>query len=104
MDHSNLAGQKYSHSQCVHGRCLDHGPEWENVGEVRREPNPGIFGKKTSGMNRCCGKPMTQYKEVQTQRCRKCGRTKDHITNYRLVFCLCCGYHFTKSGSSLFTP
>jgi len=53
MDHNNLAGQKYSYGQCVHGRCLGHGPEWENVGKVRRrEPNPGIFGKKTYWMSR----------------------------------------------------
>jgi hypothetical protein len=39
---------------------------------------------------------MARYKEVQTQRCRKCGRTKDHITNYYLALCLCCGYHFNN--------
>ncbi|MBI2096394.1 MAG: hypothetical protein HYT43_02050 [Candidatus Taylorbacteria bacterium] len=93
MDHSNLAGQKYPHGQCRHGRCLDHGPEWENVGEKRREPNPGIFGKKTYRKSRCCGQPMARYKEVQTKRCKKCGRTEDHIENY-LALCLCCGYHF----------
>lgn len=97
MDHSNLAGQKCPHGQCRHGRCLDHGPEWENIGEVRREPNPEFFGfKKTYWASWCCSKPMARYKEVQTQRCRKCGRTKDRIINSNLVLCLCCGYHFTN--------
>ena len=95
MDHSNLADQKRPHGQCCHGMCLDHGPEWENIGEKRREPNPGIFGKKTYWTWRHCGQPMARYKEVQTQRCRKCGRTEDDITNYHLALCLCCGYHFT---------
>ena len=95
MDHNNLEGQqKCPHSQCRHGMCLDHGPEWENVGEKRCELNPGVFGKKTYWMSRHCGQPMARYKEVQTRRCRKCGRTEDHVTNYHLALCLCCGYHF----------
>ncbi len=64
MDHSNPAGQKCSHGQCRHGMCLDHGPEWKNVGEKRREPNPGIFGKKTYWTSWHCGQPMARYKEV----------------------------------------
>jgi hypothetical protein len=99
MEHSNLAGQKYPHGQCVHGRCLDHGPEWENVGEKRLEPNPGIFGKKTWWFTRCCGKPMAQMKEVQTQRCKKCGRQEDHVTNYYIALCYCCGRRFTHSSA-----
>lgn len=97
MVHSNLAAQKYSHGQCVHGRCIDHGPEWENIGEQRREPNPGIFGKKTYWMSHCCGKPMARYKVVQTKRCKKCGRTEDHIVIFKLALCRCCGYHFLSS-------
>ena len=96
MDHNNLAGQKYPHGQCRHGICLGHGPEWENVGEKRSEPNPGIFGKKTYWTSRHCGSPMARYKEVQTRRCRKCGRTEDNVTNYHLALCLCCGYHFNN--------
>ena len=96
MDHSNPAGQKRPYGQCRHGRCLDHGPEWENFGEKRREPNPGSFGKKTWWFTRCCGEPMARYKEVQTRRCRKCGRKEDEITNSYLALCLCCGYHFNN--------
>ena len=96
MDHNNLAGQRCPHDQCRHGRCLDHGPEWENVGEKRLEPNPGVFGQKTYwiAIRRCCGRPMARYKEVQTKRCRKCGRTEDHVGKYPFALCLCCGYHF----------
>ena len=99
MDHNNLAGQKCPHGQCRHGMCLDHGPEWENVGEKRSEPNPGIFGKKTYWTSRHCGKPMARYKEVRTQQCQKCGRIEDLVVNYYLALCLCCGYHFKNISS-----
>ncbi len=101
MDHNDLTDQKCSHDQCSHGMCLDHGPEWENVGEKRREPNPGIFGKKTCWTIRHCGQPMARYKEVQTRRCRKCGRTEDYIANCYLALCLCCGYHIYNTDYGL---
>lgn len=91
MEHSDLAGVKCPHGQCVHGRCLGHGPEWENSGEKRREPYPGIFGLKTYWLVRCCGKPMARMKVVQTRKCRKCGRSEDHVTDYYLALCSCCG-------------
>lgn len=94
MDHNNLAGQKCPHGQCRHGMCLDHGPEWENVGERRRVPNPGIFGAKTYWTHRHCKQAMVRYKVVQTRRCKKCGRTEDHILIDELALCHCCGYHF----------
>jgi len=96
MDHSNLANQKYSHGQCVHGMCLDHEPEWENVGEMRREPPNPRAGKKTLGAGRCCGWPMIKIIEVQTQRCKKCGRQRDEIISCHSVLCRCCGMHFLE--------
>ncbi|MCI0564874.1 MAG: hypothetical protein MN733_40930, partial [Nitrososphaera sp.] len=95
----NLVGQKCPHGQCRHGRCLDHGPEWENVGEKRREPYLGIFGKKTWWFTRCCGGPMAMVKEVQTRRCKKCGRTEDHIGDYCFALCHCCGRCFAHPSS-----
>lgn len=89
MGDSNL--ERCPSGQCRHGRCLDHGPEWENVGEVRREPDPGIFGKKTWWFTRCCGAPMARMKDVQRKRCKKCGRTEDHIKKSYFALCLCCG-------------
>jgi hypothetical protein len=101
MDHNNLASQGHPHGQCPHGRCLDHGPEWENVGEARQEPNPGFFGlMKTFWMDRCCGKPMSRYKVVQTRRCKKCGRTEDNVTHRYLALCLCCSYHFDNTPAT----
>ena len=95
MAHSDLAGKKCEHGMCKHGFCLDHSPQWENVGPVRQEPNPSFFGKKkTYWTKRHCGKAMAQYRVVQTQRCKQCGRQEDHVTNYNLALCLCCGYHF----------
>ncbi len=93
MDHSNLVDPKYSHGQCCHGMCLNHDPKWEDVGEKRREPSPGMLGKKTYWTNRHCGQPMARYKEVQTRRCRECGRTEDQVVTHDLALCLCCGYH-----------
>ena len=97
MDHSNLTDQKCSHNQCHHGMCLGHGPEWENIGEKRWEPNPGIFGLKTYWRSHHCGQPMARFKEVRTRQCQKCRRTEDHIVISGLALCLCCGYHFDKT-------
>ena len=90
----NLAGKK-----CPHGMCLNHSPEWENVGEKRREPNPtSITRAKTYRFGIlpgiCCDSRMARYKEVYTQRCKKCGRTQDLVTMSSLALCLCCGRHF----------
>ncbi len=89
--------------KCKHGVCLDHKPEWENIGAVRLEPNPGIFGSKwwisrEGSSIRCCGERMAKYKEVQTQQCRKCKRTRDCVENYHIALCLCCGNSFTNLG------
>ena len=94
MDHNNHGDQKYSHCQCAHGMCLDHGPEWENVGDPQREPNPGLFGKKTYWTTVHCEKSMARYRVVQAKRCKKCGRIKVEIVDSELALCLCCGYHF----------
>ncbi len=97
MDHGNTkAGQQYK--QCPHGMCLNHDPEWENIGKKRRQYK-GEFPGKTSGRDHCCGKAMMWYKEVQKRRCKKCGRTEDHISNYYLALCLCCNYHFIETPS-----
>ncbi len=80
-----------SHKQCIHGECLDHQPDWEDVGEKRREPSVGFFGKRTYWFSRCCGKSMSRYKDIQTRRCKKCGRTKDFVTDWAVGLCLCCG-------------
>ncbi len=95
MDHD------HTHKQCPHGRCLNHDPEWENVGKKRLEPHLGWFGKKPYWFTKCCGKPMVKGKEVQTRQCKKCGRVEDCVTrdeNNFLALCLCCGYHFIDWG------
>jgi hypothetical protein len=95
MDHSNPAIQKFSHEQCIHGRCLNHNPDWENLGKVRLEPSPSFFVRsRTYWGTWCCGRPMARMKEVQTRRCRKCGRTEEHINHPYHALCLCCGRNF----------
>jgi hypothetical protein len=97
MDHSEPKDEEYSHQQCAHGMCLNHDPEWENLGQQRREPQRNMFGRiKTYWEFKCCRQKMVHAREVQTQRCRKCGRTREHILNYNVVLCLCCGHHFTR--------
>ena len=95
MAHSNLTSQECSR-KCVHGKCLNHDPEWENVGEKEYKPNPGIF-KKTYWLSRCCGRAMAQYKEVQRRQCQKCGSYEDFVTYESIALCLCCGCHFKNS-------
>jgi len=89
-----MSHQNCSQGQCIHGRCLNHESEWENVGEERVEVDRGIFGKKLWWFDWCCGKPMTKMKKVQTVRCRQCGRKEDQVTSYYIVKCECCGWQF----------
>lgn len=106
MDHSNSAGQKCSHCQCRHGQCFDHEPELEDVGEKWHEPcQVGTFGWLRAWLlrvvygtmwdKRCCGRWMVRNKEVQARRCKKCGRTEDHVTVPEFLLCSCCGYRCT---------
>lgn len=92
MDHGKQVVQK-SHSPCPHGMCLNHSPEWENVGQVRYEPDPGFLGTLVYGHTSCCTQPMARREKVQDQRCRKCGRTRLITTTfgYQVALCLCCG-------------
>jgi len=92
MDHSSLAVQEVGYQQCAHGRCLNHGPEWEWFDGKAFEPNPGLFGQKTYWMQRCCGKAMARMIEIQTRRCKKCGR-EERLCTQQLAVCQCCGYH-----------
>ena len=80
----------YPEKECPHGMCLGHDPVWENIGEKRFKPAPSFFGlKKTYWTIRCCGKPMRQVNEVQTQQCKKCGRRREDITR-QVALCACC--------------
>ena len=89
-----MVTRKYPHGQCRHGMCLDHEPEWENVGN-RREPTSGVFGNKTYWMNRHSGRAMAMYREIQSHKCKECGRIEDEVVNYDIALCLCCGHYFT---------
>lgn len=101
MDYSNTVDQKFFRGRCVHSKCLGHEPAWENFGNKRREPNPGILGKKTYWTMRCCGRSMARYREVQPLRCRDCGRTASHVTNCDFALCLCCGRSVDKTPVSV---
>jgi hypothetical protein len=86
------AKEPCTHKTCVHGECLDHNPEWEDIGHKFYVPNPDFFGlKKTYWFNFCCGKNMTMVKEMQLQRCKHCGRTANNRTDWSLGLCMCCG-------------
>lgn len=85
-------GQSYPHKSCVHGECVNHDPDWEDIGEKKQEPDPELFGlKKTYWMTWCCGRPMSRCKTVQTVRCKRCGREKNAVRERDLALCLCCG-------------
>ena len=86
-------------SQCPHGKCLEHKMEVEReTGEKRFVLAPELFGlKKTYWFERHCGKPMTICKQVEQNRCRKCGRTEDREVDWHLAVCSCCGYFYKNS-------
>lgn len=93
----------YTHKMCAHGMCLNHNPEWENVGSALLVPNPaqircGFLGLKRKTVDtwyeECCGKPMARYKKVQKTHCKKCGR-EGIALNIDKMLCLCCGYQCT---------
>ncbi len=105
MDHNNPAvkqsDQQYSHKQCAHGKCLNHDPKWENVGEKRLIPNPGSFGIETYWGKSCCGEAMARRTTVQDMQCRECGRKITVIANWEVALCLCCGYHFSRQHGGI---
>lgn len=75
----------YKHA---HGICLGHNPDWEKVGKVRLEPNPDWFG--ADDPTRSCHGWAGRFKEVQTWRCKKCGR--EQVVRFRtLAICHLCG-------------
>lgn len=89
MDHGD---QK--HTQCPHRRCLNHGPEWENIGSKWLEPKSVLFGLWRIWFSVwCCRRPMSRYVVVQTQQCRKCRRMRDNVIFPRAALCYCCGRH-----------
>jgi hypothetical protein len=91
-DTKSAVDEKRSYSQCVHGKCLGHVPEWENVGSERLVPNPTWFGlKNTHWLVWCCGKPMLRKKLTQVLRCIECKiTTKDFTTHGNVAYCSCC--------------
>lgn len=91
MDHGDQKSGKYAHNQCSHGMCLNHGPEWENVGDKFLIPDPGFLGNPCYWFTRCCGKAMARQAKVQSRRCKKCGRMERHIIERHIALCTCCG-------------
>lgn len=81
-------------SECLHGQCRNHEPEWKIIGEKQLKPNPGVFGQKNYWTSYHCGSPMARYKEVQAWQCVKCGRKKTEAVIAFIALCLCCGYSF----------
>lgn len=117
MVHSSSTDVKCSHKACAHGMCLNHDPEWKNIGEKRLEPaDPGVLGKIFGFKKRltwwyalryallnnywlnhfeCCGEPMLLMKQIQGRKCKKCGREENESNGLRPVaLCECCGRSF----------
>ena len=86
----------YPEKQCEHGRCFQHDPDWERVGEPSFQPNPTYFLKRTTFLTqKCCGMQMQRVKKVVRRKCKKCGREEWELLNYSMALCNCCGYNFT---------
>jgi len=96
MDHSQ-------HKPCPHGFCLNHDPEWKNIGEPKLVPAPRLFGLLAIYLTEWhCGRPMIRMFKVQEQTCKKCGRTRlgridDPLYFDGMAVCGCCGYHHVVS-------
>ncbi len=88
----------YKEKECPHGRCLNHGPRWEDIGE-RFDNNPTIFGAKTWWRTACCGKKMARVKKISIRKCRQCGRREEFVADESHALCKCCGHKFHKTSS-----
>jgi hypothetical protein len=100
MDHSNLKSHKAC--RCAHGKCLNHNPEWENIGQKLIFQKPLFFGLYQWYLaSWCCRRPMTRYQVVQNQCCKKCGRQQARIIEANLALCVCCGYHCDLTPSEI---
>ena len=81
--------------QCVHGQCdhcavcNGHEPKWEKVGESRLEPDPRTLKPRWLTRSHCCRAPVIKTKEVWTEQCGKCERTRDR--GKKVAICLHCG-------------
>ncbi|HHX58930.1 MAG TPA: hypothetical protein GX706_04180 [Candidatus Moranbacteria bacterium] len=81
----------YPEKQCPHGNCLNHSPEFKEVGplELRRKKHP-IWGWRFL-FKYCCGKRMKRAELVLPVKCNKCGRLDYQVQEYSVEYCECCG-------------
>ena len=83
---------------CPHGKCINHTPDWENIGKKYIIPSPRFFGlKKTNWGLMHCGKHMVIYKEIQKRKCKKCNMIDDHVERRDVLICSCCRLRTTES-------
>lgn len=87
------------HKRCQHGMCLNHKPDWENIGEPENKVSPGILGIMVYLFSRCCGRRMMRMLSVQKKRCKKCGREK-YFSEDVFALCSCCGQKISKVSYS----
>lgn len=81
----------YDQKRCAHNTCLNHKPIWVD-GDKQIKPSSTIFGKRTYWLLRCCGKPMTRYKEQYLLVCKECGATEPISGGCKIMaVCKCCG-------------
>ena len=82
----------YSERQCDHGRCFNHSPDWERVGEPIFQPNPVHFLNITTFFTKkCCDMRMQRVKKVVRRKCKKCGAEEWEVISYLTALCSCCG-------------
>lgn len=95
-DEHPVAGRAvYTHEQCSHGKCLNHSPQWERVGEPIFQNNPTRFRKIITFLRYGhCGIYMRRMSKSVLQRCKLCGRTEELLLEPLVAVCSCCGYHF----------
>src|SRR3989338_8053612 len=82
-------------NRCSHGKrdhcavCDGHEPKWEKVGESWLEPDPRTLKPRWLTRSSCCRARMIGTREVWTEQCGKCERTRDR--GKKVAICLHCG-------------
>lgn len=95
-----MCDEKNGHKRCQHGMCLNHQPDWEDVGKPEYRPNPTFFGIKVYLSVRCCGRRMLRMLSIQKKRCKTCGR-EGSFPDAVIALCSCCGQKVNKTSYSL---
>lgn len=96
---NTLTGEQkvYELEQCIHHKCLNHKPEWEEIGNSYYTSRNGLL--KVYLSERCCGQFMRRVRIERHAQCTKCGSERVVVKHHYLALCMCCGRVVDKTPS-----